>query len=112
MGTQVADNQKLPIKYGAVDAEGNPTTPPAGTPSFTVSPTNLGTVETDTTDTSGLSIFFRPSDTAGNLGDGQVQGSFAPSDGSAALPMAPVDVSVIAAGAANFGATVGTPISK
>ena len=112
MGTQVQDNQKLPIKYGAVDAEGNPTAPPAGTPSFSVNPTNLGTVATDTTDPSGLSIFFVPSDSAGNLGDGQVQGSFAPSDGSAALPMAPVDVTVIAAGAASFGATVGSPVSK
>jgi len=111
MAFQVHDNAKLPISYGATDAEGNPTATPAGTPTFTVVPATSGTVETPDPN-SPLNINFRPADGAGFLGDCQVQGSFAPADGSAALNMDPVAVTVIPGAAVSLSPTVGAEIPK
>lgn len=111
MSFQVHDNAKLPIAYAATDAEGNPVATPAGAITFTVVPPEMGTVETPDT-TKPLEINFRPADTAGHLGDCQLQGSFAPSDGTAAIPVDPVAITVLAGAVHSLSPAVGAEIPK
>jgi hypothetical protein len=108
---QVSDRQTLPVKWGAVDVDGNPAPAPPGT-SYSVVPSTAGTHVADPSDPSGLSSIFTPTDQPGNLGTVQLQIS-APGAGSPAQPISGnLSVDVIASAAVSFSGTPGTPVSK
>lgn len=110
---QITDRQVLPVKWQALDVDGNPTSDlGGGTLSYAVVPPEAGSFAADPADPSGLSTFFTPTDTPGNLGTG-IQLQITASGGSLASPITGTFlVDVVASSAASFSGTAGTPTSK
>lgn len=110
---QVTDRQTLPVKWQALDVDGNPTTDLGGAAlSYGVAPAAAGSLAADPADPSGLSTIFTPTDTPGNTGTG-IQLQITASGGSLASPVSGVLlVDVVASTAASFSGTAGSPVSK
>lgn len=102
---QMTDIQKLQFSVQGSDADGNPTGAVPGI-TFSVSPTNLGTVAPVAGDTTGTEFEFTPNPAAGNLGSGQIQASA--TVGSATLTGA-LPITVVASATNSLVITPGTP---